>query len=101
MINVIFDLLTSGGKQVHKRIHISPLNSPIAYSGSYLVVEDTVVESYGNMEVTVPLIPNAYSIRIVGYNNVQTDRQWQRRCKEEVLQLLDSYAGSKADRIYE
>ena len=35
------------------------------------------------------------------YNNVQTDRQWQRRCKEEVLQLLDSYAGSKAERIYE
>lgn len=33
------------------------------------------------------------------FNNVQTDKQWRRRCQQEEMQLLDSYAGPKAHKI--
>ena len=33
------------------------------------------------------------------FNNVQTDKQWRRRCQVEEMQLLDSYAGPKAHKI--
>ena len=33
------------------------------------------------------------------YSNVQNDRQWVRRCKQEEINLIDSYAGAKAARI--
>ena len=33
------------------------------------------------------------------HNNVQSDRQWQRRCAQEQTHLIDSYAGPKAYRI--
>ena len=33
------------------------------------------------------------------YSNVQNDRQWVRRCKQEEINLIDSYAGPKATRI--
>lgn len=35
------------------------------------------------------------------FNNVQTDKQWRRRCQQEELQLLDSFAGPKAHRIHQ
>ena len=30
---------------------------------------------------------------------VQADRQWVRRCRQEEINLIDSYAGPKAERI--
>lgn len=33
------------------------------------------------------------------YSNVQYDRQWIRRCKQEEINLIDSFAGPKANRI--
>ena len=34
-----------------------------------------------------------------GYTKVQCDKQWIRRCKLEEINLIDSFAGPKADRI--
>ena len=35
------------------------------------------------------------------YSKVQNDRQWVRRCKQEEINLIDSYAGPKAGRIHQ
>ena len=35
----------------------------------------------------------------IKFNNVQTDKQWRRRCQREEMELLDSYAGPKAHMI--
>ena len=33
------------------------------------------------------------------HSNVQVDRQWIRRVKQEEINMIDSYSGSKVDQI--
>ena len=36
---------------------------------------------------------------MASFTNVQADQQWIRRCKMEEMNLIDSFAGPKADRL--
>lgn len=66
MVNVQFDFRDSTGNEIYSKVIISP-NTPIAYSSS-IVTSDAVIVLEKGQAVTVPLAPNTYGIRLIGFN---------------------------------
>ena len=67
MINVVFDLVDSAGKQLYTRLHISPYETGFNYSGSIVSADSIVVHEQGKQAV-VELVPNSYQVRCWGKN---------------------------------
>jgi len=68
MVNVVFKLTNSHGKQLYSLADISPAISPINYRGSLVCGNAVQVNTQGLSSITVPLICNTYHIRLTGYN---------------------------------
>jgi hypothetical protein len=69
MIETIFDLTDSSGKQLYTRLAITPQYSGFAYSGS-IVSADSIELRELSAAASVPLVPNSYNVRLFGNNTV-------------------------------
>jgi hypothetical protein len=65
MIQTIFDLVDSSGKQLYTKLVISPDYYGFAYSSSVVSADSIYLHECG-ASASISLIPNSYSIRLFG-----------------------------------
>jgi hypothetical protein len=68
MITCIFDLTDSSGHQLYTRLHVTPVCHGFNYSGSIISADAIIVHESGS-QVSMPLVPNSYAVRLYGRNN--------------------------------
>ncbi len=64
-------MVDSTDNQLYTRLHISPVQSGFAYSGS-IITADAVVARQEDAPVPVPLVPNSYVVQCFGRNTQST-----------------------------
>jgi len=67
MITVNFDLIDSSANEIFSRLIITPASGPIVYNSQVVTNDDITAIERGSI-VSVPLVPNAYTVRLIGIN---------------------------------